>query len=70
MGIVFIEERDGGSSGGLKGVNLIDNDNIEKYVEDIKDSLRKIQHKIGRMEKEQFQMRMMLEDLEFLIRKK
>lgn len=58
------------SSSGLKGVNLIDNDKIEKYVEEIKDSLKKIQQKIGRMEKEQFQMRMMLEDLEFLIRKK
>lgn len=56
---------------------MIEDNKIEKYVEEIKvaidginNILKEIQKKNCDLEKEQFQMRMMIENLEFLIRKK
>ena len=56
---------------------MIEDNKIEKYVEEIKvaiddinNILKGIQKKNCDLEKEQFQMRMMIENLEFLIRKK
>ena len=56
---------------------MIEDNKIEKYIEEIKVSiddinniLKEIQKKNYDLEKEQFQMRMMIENLEFLIRKK
>ena len=56
---------------------MIEDNKIEKYIEEIKVSiddinnvLKVIQKKNYDLEKEQFQMRMMIENLEFLVRKK
>ena len=56
---------------------MIEDNKIEKYVEEIKvaiddinNILKEIQKKNCDLEKEQFQMRMMIENLEFLIKKK
>ena len=56
---------------------MIEDNKIEKYIEEIKVSsdditniLKEIHKKYYDLEKEQFQMRMMIENLDFLIRKK
>lgn len=56
---------------------MIENNKTEKDIEDIKESINdikniliNIQKKNLDLEKEQFQMRMMIENLEFLVRKK
>ena len=58
-------------------MKYIEDNKIEKYIEEIKVSiddinniLKEIQKKNYDLEKEQFQMRMMIENLDFLIRKK